>query len=242
MLYKPRKFTARTLSDFAQSGMNYPTFKKRIEKREKAGLINMIIIDGKSQTGKSTLARSICTKYDPYYVTVFTIEELLNYLEQCKENEDSQYGKFIFFDEPELEVSRSEWWTDRNRVLTFILSSFGFLHNNIVMALPNIKGLSDIILTNISLRINVKADYDDFHKKIVRKAFIKKAVWSDMKNKFIWITTEIHTIPEIEKDIKYELSKRNNFYNIQLPKWKQQINKKNQIKEFDPYSIPDPPI
>lgn len=231
MIFKPRKFTARTLRDFQTTGQRLPNFYQRIDKIKKMNLINMIIISGKSQTGKSTLARSICSQYDPDYTTVFTIEELLNHLEKCKENENEQSGRFIFFDEPELEVSRSEWWTDRNRVLTFILSSFGFLHNNIVMALPNIKGLSDIILTNISLRIDVKADYDDYRKQIVRKAFIKKAIWSDQKNKFIWITTEIHTIPEIKKDMTYENLKRNNFYNIQLPKWREQL----KVDKKDPY-------
>lgn len=239
MLYRPRKFTARTLRDFQMTGQHLPNFYNRIDKIRYTNLINMIIIDGKSQTGKSTLAKNICEKYDPNYITVFTIEELLSYLEKCKENEDTNQGRFIFFDEPELEVNRNEWWTDRNRVLTFILSSFGFLHNNIVMALPNIKGLSDIILTNISLRISVKADYDEFKKRIVRKAIIKKAIWSDMKNKFIWITTEIHTIPDIEKDMNYEQLKRHNFYDVQLPKWRSQINKNNDIKEFtkSPYFV-----
>lgn len=233
-LFQPRHFNARTLTDFQTTGQRMSNFYSRIEKRSKTNLINMIIITGRSQCGKSTLGRSICEKFDKDYVTVFTIEELLNYLEKCKENEIAYLKKFIFFDEPELEVSRNEWWTDRNRVLCFILSSFGFLHNNIVMALPNIKGLSDIILTNISLRIDVNAEYNERTKTIVRKAYIKKAIWSDFKNKFMWITTEVHTIPDISKNQNYEDRKRHNFFDIQLPKWKNQIEE-NKTANNNPY-------
>ena len=238
MSFKPRHFKPRTISNFLQTGQDMPSFYRRIQKTMNTRLINMIIITGKSQTGKSTLARKICEEFDKDYITVFTVEEFLEVLEKAKDDELSYTNKFLFFDEPELEVSRNEWWSNRNKVLTFILSSFGFLHLNIVMALPNIKGLSDIILTNINLRIDVKADYNEFKKEIVRYGFIKKAIWSDMKNKFIWVTVEAHKIPTIERDEKYELGKRHNFFDVQLPKWREDINKQKR-KEIgdadDPY-------
>lgn len=106
------------------------------------------------------------------------------------------------------------------------------------MALPNIAGLSPTVLTNLNLRIDVKAEYDEYKKAIVRRALIKKAVWSDMKNKFIWITTEVHRIPEIERDPTYESLKRHNFFDIQLPKWREQLNNKNRKGGYNPSLIP----
>lgn len=104
-LYQPKYFKARTLTDFQNTGHSISNFYRRIEKTMNTHLINMIVITGKSQTGKSTLARTICAKYDAEYTTVFTIEDLLNYLEKCKENESSVRNKWIFFDEPEKLVN-----------------------------------------------------------------------------------------------------------------------------------------
>ena len=211
----------------------------------------MIVIDGKSQSGKSTLARHICKVFDPEYTTVFTVKELLEYLERCSETyyndmenyrKSSIWGKFILFDEIEIAVSKARFWEERNQVLTKIISSYGFLKQSIICTLPNIRGLTDLILTNLNFRIHVKADFNEKHGKIFRTGFIKKAVWSDYKNKFIWITTEIHHIPWIEKDWTYEKRKADNFFKDSLPQWRKEIlnaEKKGDRGVYDdPYLRP----
>jgi hypothetical protein len=225
MMFRPKFFKARTLGEFAQSGKNIAGYQRRIYNREKAGLINMIIIDGVSQSGKTTFGREICRANDKNYVTIFSVTELLNFIKSCKET--SEYGKYkwILYDEPELDVDRANWFDERNKVLAFILSSYGFLHLNIVMCLPNIRRLSDTILTNISMRISIKTDYDELKNTISRRALIKKAVYSEYKNKFIWITVEFHRIPAIEKDTEYEARKRSNFYD-RLPVWEKMVEER----------------
>ena len=121
----------------------------------------------------------------------------------------------------------------------YIVSSFGWLHNHIVMTLPNIKGLSEVILTNLTMRITVKAD-EGKTGEIRRRAYIKKPLWSDFKNKYIWVTVESHDIPLIEKDQAYEDGKANNFFNTQLVSWKEKIDRKLDIASrprIDKYGV-----
>jgi hypothetical protein len=226
-------------SPYGRETPKFPNFYRRIEKRIKLGLINILIIDGQTQTGKSTLGRKICSSYDSTYTKIFTVKDFLDYFFKCKEdlgiNESGQitkpeniskvWNKWILFDEIEVEANRMEFWSEKNVVLMYIVSSFGWLHNHIVMTLPNIKGLSEIILTNLTMRITVKAD-EGKTGEIRRMAYIKKPIWSDMKNKYIWVTIEHHSIPLIEKDQSYEDGKANNFFNVQLVSWKAKIDKK----------------
>jgi hypothetical protein len=222
MMYKPKKANLRKLRDFQKNDFGIDGYLRRIKRREKAGLINMIIIDGISQSGKTTFGRSICEVFDPNYVTIFKIRELMKFLRELKSRGEYKDYVWVLIDEPQNEVDKNEWWDQRNKALTKIMSSYGFQHVNVVMCLPNVKRLSDSILTNLSLRISVVANFNERTNEIVRKAFIKKAMWSDKKNKHIWITTEVHTIQDIPKNEEYEKRKRDVYYN-NLEEWDKEL-------------------
>jgi len=211
---------------FADSGVKFPTLDERINEILALGRINMIIVDGKAQTGKSTLAREIAARRDKKYITIFRIEELIEYLKKARElwfsgNAAEVMNHWVFFDEPQLEAARQEYWSNRNLILQAFTSSFGFLHNHLIMALPNIKGLADNVLTNISLRMSVMSYIKD--GKIVRKAYVKKPIFAERKNKFLWVTVQDFVIPHIEKDANYDDAKAHNFFDFQVKKWEDRM-------------------
>lgn len=219
---------------FKDNSNKYPNFNQRIRQNRLEGKPNLIIIDGKSQTGKSTLARYICSEFDKDYKLFFTVDDILQYLAFLRNNLETKddklflpliyQDKWTFFDEPQLETPRQSFWSDRNMILQAYTSSFGFLHNHLVMALPNIKGISDIILTNITFRISVMSRLKN-NNEILRKAYVKIPLFNDNKNKWYWVTVEEYRIPKIDSDLNYDSRKTNNFFNVQLPKWENQLNK-----------------
>jgi hypothetical protein len=195
----------------------------------------MIIIDGKAQTGKSTLGDHIAKKYDPNYTLVYTVDDILNQLYKLRDlwfagKMAEIYNRWIFWDEPQLETPKQEYWSQRNMIIQAFTSSFGFLHNHLILALPNIKGLSDIILTNLSLRFSVKS-YLDRDKKVVRKAYVKVPLFNEMKQKFYWTTCEEYRIPEWTLTKEYYDAKANNFFVNQLDKWKMKLGPSFKIPE-----------
>jgi hypothetical protein len=235
---------ARIIHPFEKSGNNFPNFYQRIKKNLLEGKPCLIIIDGKSQTGKSTLARYICKEYDPNYKLFFTVSDILEHLQFLKSKLEKtadgklflpkEYqNKWTFFDEPQLETPRQTFWAERNMILQAYTSAFGFLHNHLIMALPNIRGISDIILTNITFRISVVSHLKP-DNSIMRKAYVKIPLFNDNKNKYFWVRVEDYTIPFIEKDLEYESKKTNNFFNVQLPKWEKEIgiNTNRTIEEI----------
>jgi hypothetical protein len=246
----------RVVNPFSQSEGKYLTFNDRIRQNKLEGKPCLIIIDGKSQTGKSTLARYICKQFDENYKTFFTVNDLLNNLIEIKNNLKFENDKWIlpkemlnhwnFFDEPSLEFGTQEgFWNERNKIMIAYTSGFGFLHNHLVMALPNIKGLSDIILTNITFRITVTSRILK-DNTVLRKAFIKTPIYDEFKNRYFWVTVEEYKIPIIQEDKLYDSNKTNNFFNNQLPKWNERLNPKIEIKtptkymkesDFDEYGI-----
>jgi len=227
---------------YKSSGERYPTFWQRINEIRELERVNMIIVDGKAQTGKSTLAQYIAKHYDINHKTVFTVKEILDYVKEIGEVYFNDYErwktlryKWVFWDEPQLEAVRNEWWSQRNTVIQLITSSYGFLKLNLIMALPNIKGLSDIILTNISMRISVKSVLD-FNRKIKRIATIRKPFFLEHRNKFVWIAVETFNIPDIPMDLKYENDKAHNFFKVQLPAWHERLKVDTLIAK-SPYII-----
>lgn len=223
-MFRPRKFRPMQFNELMRRDEPITTHLSRIDRNMRLGLPNVIVIDGQAQTGKSTLARSIALKYDKNFKLAFTTEDILNYLKECANeyyngNFKNILGKWIFFDEPQLDVPRMEFWSARNRIIQAVTSSFGFLKNNLIMALPNIKGLSDIVITNITMRVTVRCFELSDHTPI-RKAYFKKVIWSEFKNKWYWKTYENHTIPYIIPDVNYDLNKADNFFKTQLTKWR----------------------
>jgi archaellum biogenesis ATPase FlaH len=230
----------RITHPFADSGSNMPDFYRRIDNNILEGKPTIILIDGKTQSGKSTLARSICMRYNQDYKRFFTVKDFISFLNEIKNKCELTYdttGKLIFakipneylfkwilFDEVELEAPIEDLWKNRNKVLTSITSGFGFLKENLIMTLPDITGVSKRIYKNITFRITTRSYLNNF-KKITRKAYIKIPIYDDNKNKYFWVTVQEHTIPFIAEDHIYNAEKTHNFFFQQLPTWDKELNK-----------------
>jgi len=232
---------------FEETGQTMPDFYRRIDNNILEGKPTIIIIDGKTQSGKSTLARKICIRYDPNYRRFFTIKNFIDFLNEikgkCKLTYDDT-GKLIFaeipeeykhiwilFDEVELEAPVENMWKNRNKVLTSITSGFGFLKQNLILTLPDLTGISKRIYKNITFRISTRSYLNSF-KTITRKAFIKIPIYDDNKNKYFWVTVEDHAIPFIAEDNIYNAEKTHNFFFQQLPNWDKDINKTFENEEL----------
>jgi hypothetical protein len=241
-------------SIFENEHFKFPSFFERIDKNNKETGVNIVLIDGRGQAGKSTLADFIAKRYDKNYKLVYTVEEIIDRYKKLAElwlsgdYINSMY-RWTFWDEPQLEVPRMAFWSDRNMIAQQLSSSFGFLKPSLIMALPNIKGLSDMILTNILFRITVNVHTND-KDEIVRKGYIKKPKYSESRNKFYWTGVETYTIPDMPEltqfDSEYMKAKVNNFLNVQLKSWEQKlgIGKKfdmplSTIIEKERWTIPD---
>lgn len=217
----------RMISPYAKREINIPNFYNRINNNTILTGVNIILIDGRGQVGKSTLGDEIAGKYDPEYDLCYTTKDIVEHFKKLREKwkngeiEDCLY-RWIFWDEPQLEIPRMRFWSERNLMIQALTSSFGFLKPSLILALPNVKGISDMIVTNILFRITVKVGFDR-DKKIVRKGYIKLPKFNEIKNKFYWTTAEIYTIPELtkvtEKNSDYMKRKMENFFNTQLSKW-----------------------
>lgn len=219
------------ISPYSEEKKRIPDFRKRIRDNTKITGVNIIIIDGKSQTGKSTLADWLCRQYDEDFALCYTVEDVLKHFEKIKNmyNNESDHGlafnRWIFWDEPQNEIPRLMFWSERNMVIQKLTSSFGFLKPSMVMALPNIKGLSEMVITNILFRISVKA----FLKKdeVVRHGYVKVPLFNEIKNKFYWTVVEDFKIKELKEvtSDKSEYMKRKvtNFF-TQLEAWRKDIS------------------
>jgi len=231
-MFRPNKFKIRPL--FAQSGIELPNFYHRIDENIQTTGVNIVLIEGKSQTGKSTLAKHIAERYDPNYTLVYTVDDVLNRIRELKDLWFARRYKmckyrWLFWDEPECEIPKAQFWSERNSVIQSITSSFGFLKPSLVMALPNIKGLSDLIITNVLLRISISAKLKK--GKIIRKGWVRTSYFDERRQKFRWRLVEEHTIPileDITKDRVYMKAKVNNFFNTQMERWQNKINKQNR--------------
>jgi len=243
-MFKPRH---PKLMNFGQMFSEYsrmPDLFQRIVDTIRMGKPCLIVIDGKSQTGKSTLARLICQTFDQHYKTFFQVKDIIDHLNYLKGKTywnqwlDDKFewhdeytlpyeyqNKFTFFDEPQIAGgSNYEFWSERNQILSAYTSTFGFLHQSLVMALPNIFGISPTILTNITMRIKIRS-FLGRNKNIVRKAYIDipNEFATDMKGKYFWRGVEVWTIPDIEPDSEYNTRKTKNFFDVALPEWERKL-------------------
>jgi len=234
---------------FQHDSFEFPDFWKRIDENIAMGRPTIIPIDGKSQTGKSTVARLICRTYASIYHRFFTVDSLINYLSECGSkckftfNSNHRpikvfvppelYKQWFLFDEIQLEAPDEKRYTDRNLVLLAITSGFGFLKPNLIMTMPDLTGISRKVYKNITFRMSTTAHLGP-HREIVRDAWIKTAIYDDNKNRYFWRTVEKYRIPvikETEDDRIYDSEKAHNFFHVQLEKWKSQMKMDDNMSE-----------
>jgi hypothetical protein len=227
-----RKLHVTSLRD--KGGYNLPGYLDRIDAQIRKGKILMILIDGQGQVGKTTFGGYLCNEYDREYVPVYTIEDIVKYLLWAKEewlkgNQAYVTGKFLLYDEPQIDCARNEYYSKRNIILEKFTSAYGFLKNGLVLCLPTPKGLSDRILINLTLRISLDV-WEMRGGGIIRKGFVKLPKWNDIKQKHYWTTVEKFTIPFI-KEQKWLPQKMENFFDTQLNKWASDMGVKVDYKK-----------
>lgn len=228
----------RVTHPFSQSDFEFPDYHQRIDDNLTMRRPTIILIDGKSQTGKSELARMVCSEYDPDYKRFFTVDELLDYLSEiakkCEFIRDKN-GKLIdvrvppeymrrwyLFDEVQMESPDEDRYKNRNKVLVSIAGGFGFLLPGFIMTLPDLTGISRKLYKNITFRISTMSKLNR-NREIERTAFIKLAIYDDNKNRYFWRTVEINKIPFIKESEDrriYHAEKTHNFFVTQLDKWR----------------------
>jgi hypothetical protein len=204
------------ISPYQEQDLRLPNWRERINKVLKLQSVNVILIDGRTQSGKTMLGQYIAKEYDPDFKTFFTVQEIINYFKKFENN------RWILLEEPQLEANRLRFWDERNLIMSMFISAFGFTKNSLIMTLPNIKGISDMLLTNISMRITVISDLDK-GDKIKRIAFIKKPIYNARRDKYIWTTVENYPIPELQVDQDYLIRKKANF-GMKLNEWDKRLN------------------
>lgn len=204
------------ISPYKEQDVRISNWRERIDEILKLHSVNVILIDGRTRSGKSRLAKFIAYERDPNFKRFWSIKDIISYAFNFEND------RWIILEEPQLEANRLRFWDDRNLVLSMFISAYGFTNNHLIMTLPNIKGISDMLLTNVSLRITVVARLNN-KDQIVRKAYFKKALWNEKRQKYIWTTVEEFTIPNIDDDPNYEEDKRKNFME-KLKEWDKRLN------------------
>jgi hypothetical protein len=218
-----------------------PLYSELIADRFFMRLPIAILCDGGSQVGKTVWCKKeLCERYDKHYLTMWEIDDFLNYYDGIESEleiektaidgtEKTLYhvpkkyiGRWILFEEPENEVPKSQFWSDRNTIMLKIANTQGFLRNAIVMPLPDIRGLSDLYYKNICFRATINAKCDKQHTEIKRICRIKIPLWNEYRKKYYWDTIHRFYIPYIPEDKIYNSDKIDFFFHKQLSSLKEQ--------------------
>lgn len=235
----------RIISPHAKPLRNYiPTMDKLIQDTIKKQINNVIFVDGRGQSGKSTFADYKAKEYDQNYYLMYTIEDLFKLLEIYRKkleidvngkigNQEAlkkiQY-KWIFWDEPQNETINTRFWDERFYIAGQLTSAWGFLKQQLIIATPDTANLPHYLMRNVTCKVSIKVFLRG--NEIIRKYFVYIAKKNPKTNKWYWgfpIQSEI--IPKLELPVYYWERKLNNFFNVQLEKWKENImidkNKRN---------------
>jgi hypothetical protein len=222
----------RMTDPFANTRVEIAGVFDRIDSYLRMKKVCIILVDGQIQNGKSTFARWLVSKYDSSPEIIFTAEKLLEYLNNNIDNPKIQ-NKWILFDELELQAGSTEFRTDRNFVIRAVISSFGYLHNHLIMTCPSMKGIDAQVREMINWRITIRTY--EYKKQLIRKAYVKKPYW-DKNEKMKWLTFEELKIPIVERSLDYETNKINNFKSS-LIAHQERLNKKiKNPMQVDPFS------
>lgn len=230
-MFKIKHYNIISPFNSTKKNVNIKNWEYRINERILKGGICLIVIDGMSQSGKSTLGEWICRNFDitfnPELQIVYEPKQIIDYLKYIKEKwyggeKEKILNKWIFWDEPQVSIPKQKFWDERNQIARDLTSTWGFLKQHLVMALPNISGISDTILTNILFRIHIKMFLTE--KGILRIAYCKTPYYNEYNKKWYWITFQQFLIPNISFSEIYYNKKIKNFFENLLPKWEKILN------------------
>lgn len=163
-----------------QNPFLFHVYKKVHVKRENA----LILVTGKVQKGKSTVARKVCWDLDRTFNIDRVVWEPVEFVDALMKK--MKRGNAINFEEIGTEsggIPKRKWFAFNNLVINDILQTFGFEGLIVVFTVPTLKYVDSNALTLIDYRIKVidkdlndntnickiyRTEYDEDQDKIYR--------------------------------------------------------------------------
>lgn len=225
-----------------------PSIFDQINENNACGMINFVPVEGRSQSGKSTLGWWICTRYDPSPVLVYTADELLdlmdNYTRRFEAGDRTMLYKWVMFDEPQQEAFNKRESDARADAIVQVVNGFGFLKQNLCVCLPDLGEIGKhIYTTNLTIRIVIKVRRK--HGQVYRTGYVyqgSKPIW---ETKWKWYDKGYFRIPWIDLPAGYMPRKTDNFKD-KLGRWRDDLERLKRLerrrlgkKEYDPYAPPE---
>lgn len=220
-----------------------PTLDRIITDTMKKGMINVIPIEGRGQSGKSTFADWKTKQYDPNYFLMYTIEDLFKMIDgwtklldveiikdngfdkaimKKPENMSKIMYKWIFWDEPQAEVNNIKFWDERIYIASQLTSTWGFLKQQLILATIDVGSLPSFFMRNVSCKIVMKVFLRNQEREY--RYFIHVPRKHPKTGKWYWgYPIGYGIMPTVELPVEYWERKLNNFFNVQLEKLKDNL-------------------
>lgn len=112
---------------------------------------NLLIIDGKERSGKSTLAKAICYYYAYQTGKTFSVENVFFQPENLEKFARTHRESIILWDESALGGLSSMWWTRIQQKITLLLMMAGKYGHFYVFVIPSFFRLNKYLAIDRSL-------------------------------------------------------------------------------------------
>jgi len=175
----------------------------------------IIAIVGEARTGKSLAGKRLIGLLDDKPIIVFTLEKFLEVI-----SNPANSGRWVLFDEFELEASSIRWYEERAKILGEIFQSFGYMKVNVIITMPHLKFVTRIPRSMIHIVIlMVRQRFGIPYRikfNIMGKEFLKTFRDED-DGKKIFLQFPVLSLKEIKE---YKALKKEHIEKQMLPKWK----------------------
>jgi len=205
---------------------------------------NLISIVGKTGSGKTFSAISICeimSKMDgvPFTIehVVFSLRELMDLINSGK----LKRGSKIVFDEPQVSISAREFQSEANKIFNYLLSTFRHRNLTLFFCTPyetlldkNTRRLFHARFETMSINVNNNTcrikpryiEYSDFKTEPYRKQLV--VMFKDEYNKTKYHKLFYWDVPKPNKDLIEQYEKKKLDFTNNLNK-----NISERLKKFD---------
>lgn len=119
--------------------------------RKKKKWDNVLIIDGKERSGKSTLAKTIAYYYGEQIGQKFSLKNTFFDIQEMMEFARNEYGKLIVWDEAALGGLAIDWRNKIQQDLSVMLMTTGDHNHFYIMIVPNFFRLKDYLAIDRSI-------------------------------------------------------------------------------------------
>lgn len=252
MRIRPQKLFFKPKSPFfARDDFIPPRIWDRIDYNTSLGKINTIVIEGASQSGKTTFGEIVCEHYRKPTLW-YSIEDIFKTMDEwdavyqnAKDKgipileaiEPLRYGWFLF-DEPDLEAPKQRWKDARTQAITRVINSYGIFKANLVLCLVDAEELGKGFYNNLTYRVRMSVK--KVGGAIVRKATFYRPHKFIGQKEFRWYAVGEYIVPEKQMSNEYYTAKLSNLFDDKLKRWKAETNRENRWLQR--YSEDDRPI